>query len=143
MIVHQSPMVLQAYTPQIHLGDWQIVVFVNRRRNRLSVERWHSSQKDCHPTESGGQLLRINTGIRAFRRQMPVLAEALERIGVAERSDAEIIDAVFEALAEVYRVAPEQDRAAVDDGQLGEDEFADFLAHRKQAALMALNVVVH
>lgn len=137
MLAQQSPMILQAYTPQIHLGDWQIVVFVNRRRHRISVERWHSSQK-ASPLENNGQSLRIETGIRAFRRQMPVLAVALEKIEVADKSDAEIIEAVFQTLAEIYGQGSEQEGAAP-----GEDDFADFLKHRKQAALMALSVTVH
>jgi hypothetical protein len=138
-----TPMVLQAYTPQIHLGDWQIVVFVNRRRNRISVERWHSSEKAFHPMESGGQMLRIDTGIRAFRRQMPVLAMALEKIAVADKSDAQIIDDVFRVLAAVYSVAPASERVAVGEDPLPADDFAEFLEHRKHAALMALEVVVH
>lgn len=141
-MIHQ-PMVLQAYTPQIHLGDWQIVVFVNRRRNRISVERWHSSEKAFHPMEGSGQILRINTGIRAFRRQMPILAIALEKIDATDKSDAEIVEAVFKVLATVYGAAPEHERASVGDDHLPEEEFADFLEHRKQAALMALNVVMH
>lgn len=138
-----TPMVLQAYTPQIHLGDWQIVVFVNRKRNRISVERWHSSERSLHPMETSGQLLRINTGIRAFRRQMPVLAVALEKIDATDKTDAEIIEAVFRVLATVYSAAPGHDRISIGDGHLPEEEFADFLEHKKHAALMALNVLIH
>lgn len=134
----QLPMVLQAYTPQIHLGDWQIVVFVNRRRERITVERWHSSEKAYYPMESSGQVLRINTGIRAFRRQMPVLAAALEKIQVADQSDEAIIRAVFRVLASVYKLGPEQDQLCVgDESPLG-GEFSDFLQFREKAALMAL-----
>lgn len=139
----QLPMVLQAYTPQIHLGDWQIVVFVNRRRRRISVERWHSSEKAFHPMESGGQVLRINTGIRAFRRQMPVLASALENIDVGGLGDEAIIDAVFQVLGSVYKVAPQQERICAGSEPILDVEFDDFLEHRKRAALLALNAVRH
>lgn len=139
----QLPMVLQAYTPQLHLGDWQIVVFVNRRRGRISVERWHSSEKTFHPMESSGQLLRINTGIRAFRRQMPVLATALEKIEVAHLSDEEVVRAVFRVLASVYTAAPERDQLCVGDDSPLESEFAEFLENREKAALMALKATVH
>lgn len=83
-------MVLQAYTPQIDLGDWQIVVFVNRRWGRILVERFHSSEKASQPLENSDQVLRIDTGIRAFLRQMPVLAAALEEIQAADMSDEEV-----------------------------------------------------
>lgn len=141
----QSPitMVLQAYTPQIHLGDWQIVIFVNRRRNRISVERWHSSERAYHPMEASGHVLRINTGIRAFRRQMPILAVALEKIDTLDKTDAEIIEAVFQVLATVYKAASEQNRVCVGNEHFPTGEFTDFLAYRKRAALMALNVVMH
>lgn len=138
----QQPMVLQAYTPQIHLGDWQIVVFVNRKRNRISVERWHSSEKAFHPMESTGQILRINTGIRAFRRQMPILASALEQIDTANMEVAEIIAAVFQVLSTVYRVDPEHQHHA-GDVEVLDGDFSDFLQSRRQAALAAINTVRH
>ena len=142
-MIHTA-MVLQPYTPQIHLGDWQIVVFVNRRRNRVSVERRHSSEKESFDrSESGGESLRINTGIRAFRRQMPVLAVALEKIDTTDKADAEIIEAVFQLLATVYRAAPEHDRIAGGDEHLAAEEFGEFLEYRKRAALMALSIVIH
>jgi hypothetical protein len=93
--------------------------------------------------ESTRQLLRINTGIRAFRRQMPVLAVALEKIDTVDKNDAEIIEAVFQALATVYSAVPEHDRVSIGEDRVAGEEFADFLEHRKQAALMTLNVVMH
>jgi len=130
---------LQVYTPQIDLGDWQIVVFVDRWRERFLVERWHSSEKACHPLENSGQVLRINTGIRAFRRQMPVLATALEEIRATDLSDEEIVHAVFEVLASVYKAAPEREElAGADDESLRGAEFAAFFQHRERAALAAL-----
>lgn len=138
----QLPLVLQAYTPQLHLGDWQIVVFVNRRRHRVSVERWHSSEKNGHPME-GSEVLRINTGIRAFRRQMPVLASALEEIDTSSMSGEQIVEAVFQVLAQVYEAVPEQDLVCVGDERFLHGEFADFLHDRKQAALASLAKAGH
>lgn len=139
----QQPMVLQAYTPQLHLGDWQIVVFVHRRRNRISVERWHSSEKAYHPLESTGQVLRINTGIRAFRRQMPVLAGALDELDTAGMGEEQIVDAVFQVLADLYRGTPEAEHAGYGEERLSEQEFAEFLEERRQDALAALTKVKH
>lgn len=139
----QLPMVLQAYTPQIHLGDWQIVVFVNRRRNRISVERWHSSEKACHPLETSGQVLRIDTGIRAFRRQMPVLADALEQIATHDKTDTQIVEAVFAMLASVYRGSSEEEKAGYGADAPGDEEFGDFLEGRKREALRRLNTQLH
>lgn len=139
----QLPMVLQAYTPQLHLGDWQIVVFVNRRRNRLSVERWHSSEKANQAMENTGQALRINTGIRAFRRQMPVLATALDKINTSGMNDEQLVETVFQVLASVYRAAPTAEHAGFGDEHLSDQEFADFLEERKQEALAALMTVKH
>lgn len=139
----QLPMVLQAYTPQLHLGDWQIVVFVNRRRNRISVERWHSSEKNGHPMEGSGEILRINTGIRAFRRQMPVLASAMEEIHIGGMAGEQIVEAVFEMLAKVYEAVPEQDLVCIGDERLLHYEFADFLQDRKQEALAGLAKMEH
>ncbi|MBS1188698.1 MAG: hypothetical protein H6R10_490 [Rhodocyclaceae bacterium] len=139
----QLPLVLQAYTPQLHLGDWQIVVFVNRRRNRISVERWHSSEKAHYPLEETGQMLRIDTGIRAFRRQMPVLANALDEIDMAGMDDEQIIHAIFRALANLYRAAPQDDQVGFGGEGLTEREFADFLEEKKQEALAALTTVKH
>lgn len=129
-------MVLQAYTPQTHLGDWQIVVFVNRRWGRILVERFHSSEKACQPMENSDQVLRIDTGIRAFLRQMPVLAAALGDIQAADMSDEEVIRAVFLVLASVYQAAP--DRLDADAESRLECECANFLEQRERAALMAL-----
>lgn len=132
-------MVLQAYTPQIDLGDWQIVVFVNRRGwGRILVERYHSSEKASQPLESNDQILRIDTGIRAFLRQMPVLAAALQEIQAADMSDEEVIRAVFQVLASVYRATPERERLDAGDEIQLEYEFADFLEQRERAVLMAL-----
>lgn len=103
------------------------------------VERWHSSEETCHPLESSRQVLRINTGIRAFRRQMPVLAAALEEIQAADLGDEEIIHAVFEVLASVYKAAPECEGLNGADGESPrEAEFAEFFQHRESAALAAL-----
>lgn len=134
----QLPMVLQAYTPQIYLGDWQIVIFVNRRRGKILVERWHSSEKSFHPMEGSGQVLRITTGIRAFRRQMPVLATALEKVQVADLSDEQIVRAVFRVLASVYKAVPERDELCIGDDSLCEAEFTEFLQEQEKAALLAL-----
>lgn len=131
-------MALQAYTPQIHLGDWQIVVFVNRKWGRILVERFHSSEKACQPMENSDQILRIDTGIRAFLRQMPLLATALQEIQAADMSDAEVIRAVFQVLASVYRAAPQREPLNADDESRLGDEFADFLEQRERVALMAL-----
>lgn len=133
------PLVVQAYTPQIDFGDWQIVVFVNRGRGRLLVERWHSSEKTCHPLENSGQVLRINTGIRAFRRQMPVLAAALEEIQAADLSDEAVVHAVFEVLASVYKATPEREELdGADDESPRGVEFAAFFQRGEWAALAAL-----
>lgn len=139
----QLPMVFQAYTPQLHLGDWQIVVFVNRRRNRISVERWHSSEKAYHPLETSGQVLRINTGIRAFRRQMPILAAALDEIDTAGLGEGQIIEAVFQVLAQVYQAGPAVDHLSLADEHLSAGDFIDFLEERKQEALAAVTKVKH
>lgn len=139
----QQPMVFQAYTPQLHLGDWQIVVFVHRRRNRISVERWHSSEKAYHPLESTGQVLRIDTGIRAFRRQMPVLAGALDGLDTAGLGEEQIVDAVFQVLADLYRGTHEAEHAGYGEERLSEQEFAEFLEDRRQIALAALTRVKH
>lgn len=141
-MIHQS-MVLQAYTPQLQLGDWQIVVFVHRRRNRITVERWHSSEKAYHPMESTGQVLRINTGIRAFRRQMPVLAGALDELNTVGMTEEQVVEAVFQVLAKLYRVGPESEHIGFDDQRLSEQDFIDFLEDRKQEALDALVRVTH
>ncbi len=132
------PMALQAYSPQIELGDWQIVVFVDRRRGRLLLERWHSSERNSYPMADGGQVLRIDTGIRAFRRQMPVLAAALEAVPAAGMGDAEVIHAVFEILASVYKAAPGQEEPGSDGESLPQSDCADFFVHRERAALAAL-----
>lgn len=133
------PLVLQAYTPTIDFGDWQIVVFVNHRRGRLLVERWHSSEKTCHPLENSAQVLRINTGICAFRRQMPVLATALDEVRAADLSDEEMVRAIFAVLASVYKAAPERaELDGADDESLRGAEFAAFFQHRERAALAAL-----
>lgn len=139
----QQSMVLQAYTPQLQLGDWQIVVFVHRRRNRISVERWHSSEQAFHPQETTGQVLRINTGIRAFRRQMPILAGALDEIDTAGMSEELIVESVFRVLADLYRGTPDREHAGYGEEPLSEQEFVDFLEERKQEALAALNQVKH
>lgn len=139
----QLPMLLQAYSPSIHLGDWQIVVFVNRRRKRIVVERWHSSEQGWHDPIDGHELLRIDTGIRAFRRQMPVLANALESVEMAGLGDEEIVEAVFKVLASVYRAAPEPDELLPGDHSPTDTDFAEFLEYRKQRALAALNPSVH
>lgn len=134
----QLPMLLQAYSPGIHLGDWQIVVFVNRRRKRIVVERWHSSEKHGHPQDNPQELLRIDTGIRAFRRQMPVLAAALDTVDSCGMSDEEIVEAVFRVLASVYQAAPERDELLPGDHSPTDGELADFIEWRKQCALAAL-----
>lgn len=134
----QQPMVLQAYTPQLHLGDWQIVVFVHRRRNRITVERWHSSEKAYHPLETTGQVLRINTGIRAFRRQMPVLAAALEELDTAGMTEEQVVSAVFRVLANLYKAGPESEHMGFDGERLSEQDFIDFLEDRKQEVLESL-----
>jgi hypothetical protein len=134
----QQTMVLQAYTPQLHLGDWQIVVFVHRRRNRITVERWHSSEKPYHPLETTGQVLRINTGIRAFRRQMPVLAFALEKLDTAGMTEEQVVEAVFQVLEGLYKVGPASEHMGFDGERLSEQDFLDFLEDRKQEALEAL-----
>lgn len=139
----QQSMVLQAYTPQLHLGDWQIVVFVNRRRNRISVERWHSSEKAYHPQETTGQVLRINTGIRAFRRQMPILAGALDELDTAGMMEEQIVDAVFKVLERLYRASPDAEHIGFGGERLSEQEFAEFLEDRKHDALAALSKVTH
>lgn len=139
----QPSMVLQAYTPQLHLGDWQIVVFVNRRRNKISVERWHSSEQAYHPQESTGQVLRINTGIRAFRRQMPILAGALDELDTAGMTEEQIVGAVFRVMSSLYRAAPESEHIGYGEERLAGQGFAEFLEDRKQDALAALNTVTH
>lgn len=139
----QPSMVLQAYTPQLHLGDWQLVVFVNRRRNKISVERWHSSEKAYHPQENTGQVLRIATGIRAFRRQMPILAGALDELDTAGMTQEQIVGAVFQVLANLYRAAPEAEHIGFGDERLSDQGFAEFLEDRKQDALAALSKVTH
>lgn len=134
----QQPMVLQAYTPQLHLGDWQIVVFVHRRRNRITVERWHSSEKAYHPMETTGQVLRINTGIRAFRRQMPVLAAALEELDTAGMTDEQVVSAVFRVFGNLYKAGPDAEHLGFEGERLSERDFIDFLEDRKQEALDSL-----
>lgn len=141
-MIHQS-MVLQAYTPQLHLGDWQLVVFVNRRRSRISVERWHSSEKGFHPQEATGQVLRINTGIRAFRRQMPVLASAMDELDTAGMTEEQIVGAVFQVISRLYRASPEAEHIGFGGERLSDQEFAEFLEDRKQDALDALTKVTH
>jgi len=135
----QLPMVIQPYAPQLHLGDWQIVVFANRRRNRLSVERWHSSEKPYHVMEGTGQVLRIDTGIRAFRRQMPVLASALDEIDTNGMVDADIVEAVFRVLARVYQGVPAGEHGSAGEEHLSDQEFSDFLEERKQIALAGIS----
>ena len=133
------PLTLQAYRPQIPFGDWQLVILADGKRNIVAVERWHSSEKTCHPLENCGQLLRINTGIRAFRRQMPILAAALEEIPAADLSNEEIVHAVFEVLASVYKTVPEREGLdGADDESPRGAEFAKFFQYRERAALAAL-----
>lgn len=134
------PLVLQAYTPQIHLGDWQIVIFVNRKRNLLSVERWHSSERPYERKEIRDQALRIQTGIRAFRRQMPYLAGALESVAVDSSPDEEIVETVFRILADVYGPDP---MPIGTDERIEAGDLAEFLEERKREALAALNAVKH
>lgn len=130
----QQSMVLQEYTPQIHLGDWQLLVLVNRRRNRLTVERCHSSEEAGYPLETpGAEYLRIDTGIRAFRRQMPVVASALEKIDPTAMTDAQIVEAVFQALIRLYAGKADQDASRE----------VEFLEERRLEALDALTAVSH
>lgn len=135
------PLVLQAYTPQIHLGDWQIVISVNRKRNIVSVERWHSSEQPYERKEMHDQVIRLETGIRAFRRQMPVLAGALEKVAVDGLSEPEIVESVFKVLANMYAAAP--DALSKGEDAVAKGNFADFIEERKRDALAQLNGAKH
>lgn len=122
-------MVLEAYTPQLHLGDWQIVICVNRRKNLIAIERRHSSESELETAAGADQTIRIKTGIRAFRRQMPILANAMDNVSLLGLSVEEVVEAVFEVLAVVYQGA--------------EVDFADFLQQRKLEVLVTLSTVKH
>lgn len=134
----QLPLPLEAYSPRIHLGDWQIVVFVDRRRGRISVQRRHSSENNGQPIDKAGDVLRIDTGIRAFRRHMPVLAAILENIEVDGLSDAKIVQSVFRGLATLYKAVPEHSPVWSDEAPSLTGEFADFFQHHENAVLTTL-----
>jgi hypothetical protein len=128
------PLIFQAYTPQIQLGDWQIVITVYRKRNVIAVERWHSSEQPYERQEIRDQSLRIETGIRAFRQQMPVLANALESAAIDGLAEDDIIESVFKVLADIYAPEPET---------TGTDDFTEFLEERKREARAVLSAVRH
>ena len=136
--MNHPPLVLRAYTPRSHPGDWQIVISVNRKRSAFSVESWHSSERPDERQEPHGEGLRIETGIRAFRRQMPVLSAALDLIDIAPLSDEEIVEAIFGMLAEGYGPA----LAGAGD-HFTQGDLADFFDKRKRKALAAFRVPWH
>lgn len=136
-------LLIEAYCPQLAFGDWQLVISVNRRKNRIAVEQWHSSESDRGEILPADATLHIKTGIRAFRRHMPILAKALERCAIAGKSVEEVVESVFEVLADVYQRAIDPEQVSSVDCLSLEGNFAAFLQHRKNAALAALSAVKH
>lgn len=135
-----SSLLFEAFTPQLPLGDWQIVVAVHSGKGRIAVERWHSSDERegrCHHHQ---RKLYIPTGIRAFRRQMPILAGALENIEIAGQEAEQVVVAVFDTLSRIYGASC----AAVQFINGGQDdsgtELSDFLSRKKQQALRDLGL---
>lgn len=133
-----SSLLFEAYTPQLPLGDWQIIISVNLRKGRIAVERWHSSEPEVMQSLPLDHKVRIRTGIRAFRRQMPILAANLDKLDLIGRSVAEAIEAVFGQLATIYGGS----LGAVQfingaQGDTGTD-LTDFLLQKKEEVLSEL-----
>ncbi len=128
------PLALEAYAPQLPFGDWQIVVFVDRKRQLIWVARWHSSKPGNEMRQTSDPVIRLNTGIRAFCRHLPLLAERLAQVAVGSLSEVEIVHAVFEVLASAYEAAPD----GADSESLRGNEFVDFFRRQERAALSAL-----
>lgn len=131
-------MLFESYCPQLPLGDWQIVLSVRLEKGRIAVERRHSSDPDSGRSQCLDKLLYIETGIRAFRRQMPILQSALEKIDITGLTLEEVVQAVFDALSDLYggSCGPIQfiNGPQCDTGT----ELTDFLRQRKLKTLSDL-----